>query len=527
MQKRYLVSLVLSFFLVLPVLAASWPATDSTGTNIGSTLLAAESSFEPSGLVWHEGRNQFIAVGGQGLIATLSSDGSTVSTWNIGTSYDLEGVTVVDTTSSYVYLLDENLAAAFEFDLDAGALTGKSWSFIDYVPEVTGYGAEGIAWVANDEQSLGVGTSGGLFYIGWQYDGDIYVFNPDLATSGSVSFVVEIHMTSGYTDLADLTYSYDTQTLYASYASLGLMEERTADGVLITSYSIPGSDQEGVAIVTSCSTSTATVVFGEDSTQQIISYSGYPIICASVDVDGDGVDSSTDCNDADATVNSEQTYFEDADGDLFGSTTTISFCSSTPPSGYTTTATDCDDTDATVNSEQTYYLDADGDTLGSTTTTSFCSSTAPSGYTTNNSDTNDTIPNYGIEISGDSVDNDGDGSVDEYNTIAVNGAHPYYSTLDPYDKAVKASSITTISGTTNGDIIVTFADDSVYLYDAISLTTGAKTKARSVAGTAYIVVSLGKYGVIVHGYTGDIVATTTFQRGNNHPYLWARMTLGL
>lgn len=524
---RYLLFIALNFFLVSPVLASAWPSADSTGTSIGSTLLANESTFEPSGLVWHEARNQFIAVGGQGLIATLSSDGTTVSTWDIGTSYDLEGVTVVDPTNSYVYLLDENLAAAFEFDLDTGALTGKSWSFIDYVPEMSGYGAEGIAWVENDEQSLGVGTSGGLFYIGWQYDGDIYVFNPDLMTSGSVSFVVEIHMTSGYTDLADLTYSDETETLYASYASLALMEERTADGVLITSFSIPGSDQEGVAIITSCSTSTATVVFGEDSTQQIISYSGYPITCASVDGDGDGVDSSTDCNDADATVSSEQTYFEDTDGDLFGSTTTISVCSSTPPTGFTTNVSDCNDLDATVNSEQTYYLDADGDTLGSTTTTSACSLTAPSGYTTNSSDTNDTISNYGIEISGDSIDNDGDGSVDEYNTISQNGAHPYYSTLDPYDTAVKASSITTISGTTDGHIIVTFADSSVYLYDAISLTTGAITRARSVVGTAYVVVWLGKYGAIVNGYTGDIVATTVFPRGNNHPYLWARATLGL
>ncbi len=470
---------VISFLIALPVLASSWPATDSVGTDISATLLAAESLFEPSGIVWHAGRSEFIAVGGDGLIATLSEDGSTVTTWDIGKSYDLEGVTVADTTSSYVYLLDENLASALEFDLDTGALTGKSWSFAGYVPEVSGLGAEGIAWVANDEQSLGTGTSGGLFYIGYQDDGDIYVFNPDLSTSGSVSFVIEIHMTSGYTDLADLTYSDEADTLYASYASLDLMEERTADGAFIDSYTMPGSDQEGVAIIPSCSAGTATIVFGEDIDQEIKSYSGYPISC---DEDGDGVDA----------------------------------------------VSDCDDSDASVSTNQTYYLDADGDTLGSTTSTSVCSSTAPSGYVSNSSDTNDSIPNYGIEIYGDGADNDGDGTVDEMNLLSTNGLHPYYSTLDPYDTAVKTSSITSFKGLILGDIVVTYSDNSKYRYDIFTSKSFTATTVRSVSGTAYLVVSLGSSASIVNGYTGEIVATKTFPKFSSMTaYKWAKTMLGL
>ncbi|MBI4592047.1 hypothetical protein HY733_01210 [Candidatus Uhrbacteria bacterium] len=477
MSTRIIFAFFLSFVFVTPVLADSWPATDSTGTDIGSTLLAVESSFEPSGLVWHEGRSQFIAVGGQGLVATLNADGTSVSTWDIGATYDLEGVTVADTSSSYVYLLDENLAAALEFDLDTGTLTGRSWSFIDYVPEVSGYGAEGIAWVANDEQTLATGTSGGLFYIGWQYDGDIYVFNPDLSTSDSASFVVEIHMTSGYTDLSDLTYSDDADTLYAAYAYLDLMEERTADGDLIASYDLSGSDQEGVAIVPSCSAGTATIVFGEDLDQEIFSYSGYPISC---DEDGDGVDA----------------------------------------------ASDCDDDDASISAEQTYFLDADGDTLGSSTTTSVCSLSSPSGYVTNSSDTNDSIPNFGVEISGDGVDNDGDGTIDEYNTVASNGMHPYYSTLDPLDTALKSTSITSVSGTIDGDILVTYADSSTFQLDALSLTTSMTTSVRSVEGTAYLVVSLGRGAAIVNGYTGVIEKSVVFPRGRARPYIWREFSLG-
>ncbi len=143
--------------------------------------------------------------------------------------------------------------------------------------------------------------------------------------------------------------------------------------------------------------------------------SGSPVAC--------GVANNTDCNDADASVHSPQTYYRDADGDGFGNpgnSTTV--CSSTPPAGYVANNTDCDDTkllyadgdndgygagaptacgvanntdcndaDASVHAPQTYYRDADGDGFGNpNNSTSACSSTPPSGYVTNNSDCDDT-----------------------------------------------------------------------------------------------------------------------------------------
>lgn len=66
------------------------------------------------------------------------------------------------------------------------------------------------------------------------------------------------------------------------------------------------------------------------------------------DNDGDGFPASIDCDDNDATVNTEQEYFVDADFDGFGSTTTAFVCASSPPAGYSLNSDDCDDMESTV-----------------------------------------------------------------------------------------------------------------------------------------------------------------------------------
>lgn len=230
--------------------------------------MTTDATFEPSGIVWHSGRSQLIAVGDEGQVAIMNADGSNVTLWNLGNSYDLEDVTISDATSSFVYLLDENTSSALQFDLTTGSLTGKSWSFSDKISEVNGAGAEGLTWAS------------GSFYVGWQYDGDIYVYSANLDVSGSQTFTQEIHMTTGYTDISGLAFSSDTQRIYALYDGLDLLEERTLDGTLQASYSVPGSNQEGVTLINSCAGSLATMVIAEDS-GAVMSYSGYPISCLS------------------------------------------------------------------------------------------------------------------------------------------------------------------------------------------------------------------------------------------------------
>lgn len=104
-----------------------------------------------------------------------------------------------------------------------------------------------------------------------------------------------------------------------------------------------------------------------------------------------GSSNNTDCNDADASVQTPQKFFIDQDGDGHDNGTAM-LCSSSAPAGYSLTSngSDCNDQDGSVQTPQTYYADADGDGFGSNgNSITVCLSQPPSGYVTNNSDCND------------------------------------------------------------------------------------------------------------------------------------------
>ncbi len=488
-MKRTLIAL--SSLLLVPafVSAAAWPAS-SSATDLGSALIAADTTFEPSGIVWSSDRSQFIAVGDEGQVAVLGSDGTLVSEWSLGSGYDLEDVTVVPGNSTTVYLMDENTSSVFAFDLSAGALTGDLWSFSSVLSEVSGTtGVEGLAWVPDGYHAHGTTASGGLFYAGWQYDGDVYVFEPDFST-GAATFIEELHLTSGYTDLSGLYFSTDTQMLYVMYDALNVVQEWTADGIFVIEYtSLPGADQEGVTIIPTSST-TADFVLAEDS-DSIRSYANYPIaviaeaaaeaVVMVVDADTDGVAAESDCNDADATVSSVVTY----------------------------------------------YVDADLDTLGSTTMVDVCAATAPSGYATNTSDTNDAIPNYGIEIYGDAADNDGDGKIDEINTLATNGIHPYYGSLIASDTSAYGSTILWATGRPGGYFHVKYADNSVYRYRAFSSTSKKNLTRTLLLNTAYVSFTDGTTLAVVNAYTGAVLGTRAYTSDSTVKTSWMESLTGL
>ena len=224
---------------------------------------------------------------------------------------------------------------------------------------------------------------------------------------------------------------------------------------------------------------------------------GAPVAC--------GVADNTDCNDADASVHSPQTYYADTDHDGFGdpnNSTTV--CSSTPPSGYVSNNTECDDTrllytdadgdgygtgapvacgvanntdcndaDATVNAPQTYYADTDHDGFGDpNNSTTVCSSTPPNGYVSNNTDCDDTRLLY-TDADGDGYGtgapvacgvanntdcNDGDGTVHSPQTYYADTDHDGFG--DPNNSTTVCSS-TPPSGYVSNN---TDCDDTKLLY---------------------------------------------------------------
>lgn len=235
----------------------SWPG--GPATSLGASLPAF---FEPSGCVWHPALQRLVVVSDDGRVALVEMDGGVRQNFWVGG--DLEAVALPDEDLPVVYLGVEHPDSVIELDLTTGAPTGQSWDLTPWMQGSNNRGLEALTVVQ------------GLVYAGLQDTGEIFVF--DLQAGSSVQFMGIIPPPGGRDDVSGLHYEASTDILYAIYDPDNLVLELTPSGTALRTYSLPGTFQEGVALLPGCPGPMATFVVAEDN-GDLLTYSTYPAPC--------------------------------------------------------------------------------------------------------------------------------------------------------------------------------------------------------------------------------------------------------
>lgn len=255
---------ILIAFAILSI-SANCLASDSWPGSAPTTIATLP---EASGIVWHSQRGTLFAVQNTGTLVEINTSGETVNSWTVGG--DLEAITLAEGTR-YLYLGVENPDSIVEFDLQTEMLTGKSWNLTTWMTGAENSGLEGLAY------------SSGYFYAGLQADGQVYVFNVNLSESGNVSFIEAFRPDDDYTsDVSGIDINSLTERKYIVYDMYNALVELNSSNVEVADYSLPGDNQEGIAIVPNCLSGKADVYIADDS-GYISKYTDYPITCTDTD----------------------------------------------------------------------------------------------------------------------------------------------------------------------------------------------------------------------------------------------------
>lgn len=240
MRSRIFGCLALAIAAIGSIANAQAPFPGAPGVNIGQNLPAG---FEGSGAVYHPRLDRLFIVSDSGYVASLEKDGSFFSQTFVGG--DLEGITVADPNSNFLYLALENPDSVLEFDVVAGAVT-RAFDVSAILTGSANLGVEAFTFVPNAND-----PEGGLFHLGQQSNGRVYVFRLPIvssATATTYTFLTSYQPVAGLTDISGLEYDREHGRLYAIFDANDRLVEMTTAGVVLNQWVLPGSDQEGIAI---------------------------------------------------------------------------------------------------------------------------------------------------------------------------------------------------------------------------------------------------------------------------------------
>jgi uncharacterized protein YjiK len=210
--------------------------------------MAAAGVREASGIAWHPSRGRFFVVGDRGSIAELEPSGAVVATHRV--KGNLEDVTVHTPSGTLVLLAEKrgelvvwDPATASEtarFPLDVAGVLGRE-------PADRNQGFEGIVFRAEAGR-----PGGGVFHLVHQRKPARLVTLAFDLTSGArtlgASDVVSRHPLKPYDDLTAVTWSERLGRLLVIADSADRLLVVSPDGAIDADESLPGGQQEGLAL---------------------------------------------------------------------------------------------------------------------------------------------------------------------------------------------------------------------------------------------------------------------------------------
>ena len=234
---------------------------DNAPIDIGGGL---PSGYEPSGVDWHERLGKLFLVGDGGTVSTMNQDGTAITNWSV--PGDLEGITIPDPQTNFVYLGVEHPDGILEFDIST-ARTTRSFNLTPWMQGANNQGLEALTFVADSGN-----PEGGLFYAGHQGEGKIYVFQLPIkssSTSTTVTFIRSFAPVPGRGDLADMDYDPATNLIYAIFDGANKLTAINPSGTVVEEWNLPHDDQEGFTRNSSCD-----FVVAQDTGKKVWFYQG-------------------------------------------------------------------------------------------------------------------------------------------------------------------------------------------------------------------------------------------------------------
>ncbi|MEF8787754.1 MAG: esterase-like activity of phytase family protein [Planctomycetota bacterium] len=205
---------------------------------------------EPSGLVYHPAREALFAVGDEGHIAHMQTDGSDHEVQVLQDGADLEGITL-NPASGLLYVAVEGQEKVLEVDPDSLEIVRKFQIDREFRGETVfkpeGNGTEGITFRPDESH-----PEGGTFYVTNQSfggDEESFIMEVELPLESGGQTGRNLRMIKpGVIDLSALYRGPGVSSMLVVSDATNSIYRLNDEGEVVDGWAFVGNDQEGLAL---------------------------------------------------------------------------------------------------------------------------------------------------------------------------------------------------------------------------------------------------------------------------------------